>query len=120
MLAITLARIMSFARDRGVIDSNPCERGGRLYVSDRTEKSLDRRADRGTPLLKSGSRRRPSVGPRTLDGTTPRWPLAVAVVAYDGPHIRLRQSKTGRRVVMPVGQPLNVFLDAAERVGPIT
>ena len=28
-----LARIMSFAKDRGIIATNPCERGGRLYVS---------------------------------------------------------------------------------------
>ncbi len=34
-------------------------------------------------------------------------------------HIRLRQSKTGRRVVMPVRQPLKVLLDADERAGPI-
>ncbi|MGY4364678.1 hypothetical protein ACVW1A_000743 [Bradyrhizobium sp. LB1.3] len=30
-----LARILSFAKDRGIITSNPCERGGRLYVADR-------------------------------------------------------------------------------------
>jgi integrase len=32
--------------------------------------------------------------------------------AYDGTHIRLRQSKTGRRVVIPVGAPLKIALDA--------
>jgi hypothetical protein len=34
----TLARIMSFAKDRGIIATNPCERGGRLYVADRRDK----------------------------------------------------------------------------------
>lgn len=34
----TLARIMSFAKDRGIIATNPCERGGRLYVADRKDK----------------------------------------------------------------------------------
>jgi hypothetical protein len=34
----TLARIMSFAKDRGTIATNPCERGGRLYEADRTDK----------------------------------------------------------------------------------
>jgi hypothetical protein len=33
-----LARIMSFAKDRGSITTNPCERGGRLYVADRADK----------------------------------------------------------------------------------
>jgi hypothetical protein len=35
----TLARIMSFAKDRGTIAINPCERRGRLYAADRTDKS---------------------------------------------------------------------------------
>jgi hypothetical protein len=30
--------IMSFAKDRGIIATNPCERGGRLYVADRKDK----------------------------------------------------------------------------------
>ena len=34
----TLARVMSFAKDRGIIATNPCERGGRLYVADRKDK----------------------------------------------------------------------------------
>jgi hypothetical protein len=29
---------MSFAKDRGMISTNPCERGGRLYVADRRGK----------------------------------------------------------------------------------
>src|SRR6476659_4219227 len=33
-----LARILSFAKDRAIITSNPCERGGRLYVADRRDK----------------------------------------------------------------------------------
>jgi integrase len=39
--------------------------------------------------------------------------------AYDGKHIRLRQSKTGARVVIPVGAPLKAALDAAPKVSPI-
>jgi integrase len=35
--------------------------------------------------------------------------------AYDGKHIRLKQSKTGARVVIPVGAPLKSALDAAVR-----
>lgn len=39
--------------------------------------------------------------------------------AYDGSHIRLRQSKTGRRMTLPVGQPLKVLLDLTERRSPL-
>src|SRR5258708_14598072 len=39
--------------------------------------------------------------------------------AYDGKHIRLRQSKTGARVVIPVGAPPKAALDAAPKVSPI-
>jgi hypothetical protein len=35
---VVLARIMSFANDRGMITTNPCEKGGRLYAADRTDK----------------------------------------------------------------------------------
>ena len=35
--------------------------------------------------------------------------------AYDGSYIRLRQSKTGARVVIPVGAPLKAALDITPR-----
>jgi integrase len=35
--------------------------------------------------------------------------------AYDGERIRLRQRKTGARVIIPIGAPLKVALDAAKR-----
>jgi integrase len=39
--------------------------------------------------------------------------------AYGGTHIRLKQSKTGARVVVPVGGPLKAALDAAAKVSTI-
>jgi integrase len=39
--------------------------------------------------------------------------------AYDGTKVRLKQSKTGARVEIPVGAPLKAALDAAERRSPI-
>ena len=35
--------------------------------------------------------------------------------AYDGTRIRLRQSKGGVQVVVPVGKPLKLMLDATKR-----
>ena len=34
----TLARIMTFAKNRGTIATNPCEKGCRLYSADRADK----------------------------------------------------------------------------------
>ncbi len=36
----TLARVLSVAKDRGRIPTNPCERGGRLYEADRRDKGV--------------------------------------------------------------------------------
>jgi integrase len=41
--------------------------------------------------------------------------LRLAWSSYDGKTIRLRQSKTGRRVVIPVGAPLKATLDQAPK-----
>ena len=38
---------------------------------------------------------------------------------YDGRYIRLRQSKTKRRVVIPIGDPLRVLLDQTKQRGPL-
>jgi integrase len=39
--------------------------------------------------------------------------------AYDGTRIRLKQSKTGARVSIPVGAPLKAALDSAAKRGPM-
>ncbi|WP_343039417.1 tyrosine-type recombinase/integrase [Microvirga makkahensis] len=39
--------------------------------------------------------------------------------AYDGTHIRPKQSKGGRRVKIPAGAPLKAALDAAPRQSPL-
>jgi integrase len=47
--------------------------------------------------------------------------LRLSWSAYDGTHIRLRQSKTGTRVSISVGAPLKTALDTAAKIkhGPI-
>jgi integrase len=42
--------------------------------------------------------------------------LRLAWPSYDGTHLRLRQSKTGVRVSIPVGAPLKATLDAAAKI----
>jgi integrase len=113
-----LARVLSWAKDRGKITVNPCERGGRVYhgtrvdfvwsVEDEAAFLQHAPAHLHLPLLAAlwtGQRQ----------GDLLRLPWS----AYDGAHIRLRQSKTGARVVIPVGAPLKAALDAATKHGPI-
>lgn len=114
----TLARIMSFAKDRGIIATNPCERGGRLYVADRKDKIWTERHI--AALLSVASQEiQLAVILALWSGQRQGDLLRLPWSAYESPHIRLRQSKGGRRVVMPAGSPLRTMLDAAERRGPL-
>ena len=114
----TLARLMSFAKDRGTIATNPCERGGRLYAADRTDKfwgepEIAALLAIATPEIKLALVLALWTGQRQGDLLRLPWS------AYDGSHFRFRQSKTGRRIVMPVGFPLKILLNATKRPGPV-
>lgn len=105
-----LALILAWAKDRGKITVNPCEKGGRLYDgtrvdfiwSDDNERAFVEHAPAHLhlPLLLALW-----TGQRQGDLLRLTWS------AYDGTHIRLRQSKTGVRVQIPVGSPLKAALD---------
>jgi len=90
---VVLARVLSWALDRGLVSANPCEKGGRLYRGSRVDKIWT--ADDETRFLE--------LAPQHLrlalllglwtgqrEGDLLRLPWS----AYDGTHIRLRQSKT--------------------------
>jgi integrase len=109
----TLSRVLAFAKDRGLISSNPCEGGGRLYVADRTDKIWGE-AEVGTFLSSAGSEMALALMLALWTGQRQGDLLRLAWSAYDGTHIRLQQSKTGRRLVLPVGQPLKLLLDRTE------
>jgi integrase len=113
-----LALVLSWASNRGLVTANPCARGGRLYRSARVDKIWsaddevvflrDAPAHLHLPLLLAlwtGQRQ----------GDLLRLPWS----AYDGASIRLKQAKTGARVVIPVGAPLKAALDAAVKHGPL-
>jgi integrase len=105
-----LALILAWAKDRGKIAVNPCERGGKLYsgtrvdhvwsVEDESAFLQHAPAHLHLPLLLGLW-----TGQRQGDLLRLTWS------AYDGENIRLRQSKTGVRVQVPVGVPLKVALD---------
>jgi integrase len=112
------ALILAWALDRGLVSANPCTKGGRVYSGTRIDKIWTEDGEAAflkhapaylhLPLLLAlwtGQRQ----------GDLLRLPWS----AYDGTHIRLRQSKTGRRVQIRVGAPLKAALDTAIKRGPL-
>lgn len=113
---VTLARILSVAKDRGRISVNVCERGGRLYEADRTEaiwldQDIAAFETVASHPLRVALMMALWTGQRQGDILRAPWS------AYDGKRLRLRQGKTGARVSIPVGEPLRALLDA-ERHSP--
>jgi integrase len=113
-----LRRVLSWGLDRGLVCANPCECGGRLYQGTRADKIWT--AEQEAAFLRSA----PDylhlplllalwTGQRQGDLLRLPWS------AYDGTHIRLKQSKGGTRVTIPVGGPLKAALDAAKKHGPL-
>lgn len=114
-----LARILSWAHGRGLVAANPCEKGGRVYRGTRADKVWT--ADDEAAFYRSAPAH------LHLALTLALWTgqrqgdlLRLTWTQYDGKVIRLRQSKTGARVVIPVGAPLKVALDAiGGKAGPV-
>lgn len=111
---VTLARVLSVAKDNGRIAVNVCERGGRLYTADRAEKIWE--PDDIAAMMATASR------PLCMALMMALWTgqregdlLRVPWSAYDGTRIKLRQGKTGARVNIPVGAPLKAMLDEAAK-----
>jgi integrase len=114
-----LARILSWAHGRGLVPANPCEKGGRLYRGTRAEFTWSD-ADEAAFLASAPKHLHlPLIlalwtGQRQGDLLRLIWPQ------YDGERIRLRQGKTGARVVIPVGGPLKELLDPLrQKVGHV-
>jgi integrase len=114
----TLARVLSVAKDRGRIASNPCERGGRLYSADRSDK-IWTEADVARLLAAASPEMQLALMLALWTGQRQGDLLALPWSAYDGSHIRLRQSKTGAAVSVRVGAPLRVLLDRTEKRSPM-
>jgi integrase len=114
----TLARVMSFAKDRGIISANPCERGGRLYAADRRDKVWSEQ-DIAAVLAVASNEIQLALILALWSGQRQGDLLRLPWSAYESPNIRLRQSKGGRRVAMPAGAPLRAMLDATARRGPL-
>ncbi|MEB3421771.1 tyrosine-type recombinase/integrase [Salipiger marinus] len=110
----TFAAIMAWAFDRGLTVANPCERPGKLYRASRAE-SIWTQADEDALLNSAPHRIRLAYLLAVWTGQRQGDLLRLTWTAYDGSHIRLRQGKTGRRVVIPVASALKAALDEAAR-----
>jgi integrase len=113
-----LARVLSWALNRGLIAVNPCAKGGRLYRGSRVDKIWT--ADDEAAFLRAAPEHLHLplllalwTGQRQGDLLRLTWST------YDGDTIRLQQSKTGARVSIPVGTPLKTALDATSKQSPV-
>jgi hypothetical protein len=109
-----LARVLSWSMNRGLIAANPCERGGRLYRGSRAEK-IWTAGDEVAFLKRAPAHLHLPLLPALWTGQRQGDLLRLPWSAYDGTHIKLRQGKTGARVVIKVGAPLKAALDAAPK-----
>jgi integrase len=106
-----LALILAWGKKRGRISVNPCERGGRLYDGARPDK-VWRDDEESTFLGVANDVIILAYMLAVWTGQRQGDLLRLTWAAYDGAHIRLRQSKTGRNVMVPCGSPLRTILDA--------
>jgi integrase len=115
---VVLALVIAWALDRGIVDANPCEKGGRLYRGTRVE-SIWTDDDEAAFLRTAPAHLRLAFMLVLWTGQRQGDLLRLSWSAYDGTHIRLKQSKSGRRVKIKVGAPLKAVLDATTRVSTI-
>lgn len=113
-----LARILSWARNRGLITVNPCEKAGRLYHASRSE-NVWTDADEKAFLASAPAHLHLPMILALWTGQRQGDLLRLPWSAYDGERIRLKQGKTGVRVEIPVGAPLKAVLDRTARKSPI-
>jgi integrase len=96
---------------------NPCEGGGRLYAA-ATDKVWTE-ANVVSFLAVAGAELRLALILALWTGQRQGDLLRLPWSAYDGTKLRLQQGKTGRRVVIPAGEPLRLALDGADRRSPL-
>ncbi len=109
-----LARVLSWALNRGLVGANPCEKGGRLYRGTRADK-IWTAADEAAFLKAAPQHLHLPLLLALWTGQRQGDLLCLPWSAYDGERIRLRQSKTGIRVSVKVGAPLKVALNATPK-----
>jgi integrase len=109
-----LARILSFAADRELIERNPLQRLERLSAGTRRE-TVWTDAQIAAFLAAAPAKLKLAMELARWTGQRQGDLLRLTWSAYDGTHIRLRQGKTGRKVRVRVYSQLKAMLDATPR-----
>jgi integrase len=109
-----LALVLAWGLDRGLVAANPSARGGRLYRGSRAE-NIWTEADEAAFLRYAPAHMHLPLQLALWTGQRQGDLLKLLWSAYDGTHIRLRQSKGGARVVIRVGAPLKALLSATPK-----
>lgn len=107
------ARALAWAHGRGLALCNPLERPGRLYKAERND-AVWTDADEAAFMEAAPEHLRLALQLALWTGQRQGDLLRLTWSAYDGTHIRLRQQKSKRRVVIPVAAPLRAALDEAK------
>lgn len=105
------ARVLSWSFNRGLAPLNPLERPGRLYRAARKD-SVWTEQDEAAFIDKAPEHLHLALLLALWTGQRQGDLLRLTWTAYDGETLRFSQSKTGARVVIPVGRPLKLALDA--------
>lgn len=105
-----LGVILSWSLDRGYIKYNHAQKPRKVYRSNRADK-VWRDADLEAFTAKAGPELQLALVLARDTGQRQGDLLRLTWAAYDGTFIRLKQSKTGRRVEVPVTQQLKAALD---------
>ena len=107
-------RVFSWALDMELITRNPCTGGGRLWKGTRadiiwTDEQIELANKALSDNLIQALMLALWTGQRQGDILNLTWS------AYDGQHIRLKQSKTGKRVTIRVYSTLKTMLDSMDK-----
>lgn len=110
---VVFAAVLSWAKERGKLRVNPLIKPGRYYQGSRRDRVWSDEEERAFLAAVPARMRLPfllAIWTAQRQGDL----LRLSWTAYSGGFIRLRQSKTGARVEIPVSAPLRAALDAAK------
>jgi integrase len=115
---VTMAKVLSYAKEKAEIELNVLDTFARLYKSDRSEMIwpdplVARFLELASPPMVTAMFLGRNTGQRQKDVRELPWS------SYDGTNIKLRQSKTGALVDMPCPMELKTYLDRLPRVSPL-
>ncbi len=109
-----LALITSWAEERNLVPCNPFERPKKRYRSQRVD-TIWSENQQAAFLRTSPSHLMLAFMMALWTGQRQGDLIALPWSAYDGKTIKLKQSRTGAKVVIPVGTPLRAVLDKTPR-----